>query len=88
MATAVPQQPYASIRRRVLSYCAEVILLFTGVLLLQGILFALRLNPLVRGLQSGAALSKGSIICGCWGRSTCRWLSTTRGRWRRLHKLR
>ena len=59
MATAVPQQPYASIRRRVLSYCAEVFLLFTGVLLLQGILFALRLNPLARGMQSGAGLSKG-----------------------------
>ena len=59
MATAVPQQPYASIRRRVLSYSAEVFLLFAGVLILQGILFALRLNPLVRGMQSGAGLSKG-----------------------------
>ena len=59
MATAVPQQPYASIRRRILSYCAEVFLLIAGVLLLQGILFALRLNPLVRGVQSGAGIPKG-----------------------------
>ena len=59
MTTAASQRPYASIRRRVLSYGAEVFLLFAGVLLLQGVLFALRLNPLVRGVQSGAGFSKG-----------------------------
>ena len=66
MATAVPQQPYASIRRRILSYCAEVFLLLVGVLLLQGILFALRLNPLVRGVQSGAYSQRGlsSVAAG------------------------
>ncbi len=58
MAPAVPQQPYASIRRRVSSYCAEVFLLGVGALLLQGILFALGLNPLVRGVQSGVGFSK------------------------------
>ena len=57
---AGPQQPYASIRRRVLSDCAEVFLLFAGIFLLQGLLFALRLNPLVRGVQSGAGFSKGT----------------------------
>ena len=59
MATAASQRPYASIRRRVLSYGAEVFVLFAGVLLFQGVLIALRLNPLVRGVQSGAGFSKG-----------------------------
>lgn len=53
------QLPSASIPRRVLSYCAEVFLLFAGVLLLQGVLLVLRLNPLVAGVLSGAGLSKG-----------------------------
>ena len=53
------QLPYASIPRRVLSYGAEVFLLFAGVLLLQGVLLVLRLNPLVAGVLSGAGLSKG-----------------------------
>ena len=39
---------YASISRRVFSYCAEVFLLFAGLLLLQGLLIVLRLNPLVQ----------------------------------------
>ena len=58
MAPAVPRQIYAAIRRRLSSYCAEVFLLFAGVLLLQGILFALGLNPLVRGAQAGTGFSK------------------------------
>lgn len=59
MATTATQRQYASIRRRILSYGAEVFLLFAGVLVLQGILLALGLNPLVRGVQSGAGFSKG-----------------------------
>ena len=58
MAT-VPKRRYASISRRVFSYCAEVILLFAGILLLQGLLIVLRLNPLVQSVLSGAGLSKG-----------------------------
>ena len=58
MAT-VPKRRYASISRRVFSYCAEVFLLFAGILLLQGLLIVLRLNPLVQSVLSGAGLSKG-----------------------------
>lgn len=50
---------YASISRRVFSYCAEVFLLFAGLLVLQGLLIVLRLNPLVQSMLSGAGLSKG-----------------------------
>jgi len=50
---------YASIPRRVFSYCAEVFLLFAGLLVLQGLLIVLRLNPLVQSVLSGAGLSKG-----------------------------
>ena len=53
------QLPSASIPRRVLSYGVEVFLLFAGVLLLQGVLLVLRLNPLVAGVLSGAGFSKG-----------------------------
>jgi len=56
---AHPQNQYASVGRRVLSYCAEVILLFACVLLLQGLLVVLRLNPLVNSVLSGSGLSKG-----------------------------
>lgn len=59
MTSARSRRPYASIPRRLFSYCADVVLLFAGLLLLQGILIALRLNPLVQGVQSGAGLSKG-----------------------------
>ena len=59
MATPALQHPYASIQRRILSYCAEVFLLFCGVLLLQGILFALGLNPLARAMQAGTGIPKG-----------------------------
>ncbi len=56
---AHPQNQYASVGRRVLSYCAEVILLFACVLLFQGLLVVLRLNPLVNSVLSGSGLSKG-----------------------------
>lgn len=56
---AHPQNQYASVGRIALSYCAEVILLFAGVLLLQGLLVLLRLNPLVNSVLSGSGLSKG-----------------------------
>ncbi len=59
MATAGLQYRYASIGRRVFSYVAEVFLLFAGVLLLQGILIVLRLNPLVQSVLSGSGLSRG-----------------------------
>ncbi len=59
MATAGPQHRFASIGRRVFSYVAEVFLLFTGLLALQGMLFALRLNPLAQGVLSGAGFSRG-----------------------------
>ena len=59
MATTVSQRRNASIGRRVFSYCAEVILLFAGLLLLQGVLIVLRLNPLVQSVLSGSGISKG-----------------------------
>ena len=59
MATAVPQRRYASIRRRVFSYCAEVFLLFVLLLVLQGLLIVLRLNPLVQSVLSGSGIPKG-----------------------------
>ena len=59
MATHACQRPFASIQRRVVSYSTELILLFAGVLVLQGVLLALRLNPLVRGVLSGDGFSKG-----------------------------
>lgn len=59
MATAGPHHRYASIGRRVFSYIAEVFLLFAGVLALQGLLIALRLNPLAQGVLSGAGFSRG-----------------------------
>ena len=60
MASIGTQHPYASIGRRVASYVTEVILLFAGVLALQGLLIALRLNPLVQGVLGGAGLSKSA----------------------------
>lgn len=60
MAAEIPQYQYASIRRRVFSYCAEVFLLFAGVLALQGLLIALRLNPMVQGVLNGSGFSKGA----------------------------
>lgn len=57
MAIAATLREYASIRRRVRSYHAEVSLLFAGILVLQGILLALRLNTLARAVQSGAGFS-------------------------------
>ncbi len=59
MATTVSQHRNASIGRRVFSYCAEIILLFAGLLLLQGLLIVLRLNPLVQSVLSGSGISKG-----------------------------
>ncbi|MFZ1754929.1 MAG: RDD family protein [Caldilineaceae bacterium] len=50
--------PYATIRRRILSYCVEVFVLFTGVLVLQGVIFLLGLNPLVNALNRGESFSK------------------------------
>lgn len=51
--------PYASIGRRVTSYILEVFFLFAGLLALQGLLIALRLNPLLQSVLSGAGLSRG-----------------------------
>ena len=59
MATAVPQHRNASIGRRVFSYCAEVFLLFAGLLVLQGLLIVLELNPLVQSVMRGSGISKG-----------------------------
>lgn len=59
MATACLNHRYASIGTRVFSYVAEVFLLFAGVLLLQGLLIVLRLNPLVQSVLSGSGLSRG-----------------------------
>lgn len=50
--------PYATIRRRVLSYCVEVFVLFIGVLVLQGVILLLGLNPLVNALSRGESFSK------------------------------
>ena len=58
MASVIPQHLYASVRQRILSYCAEVFLLSTAVLLWQGLLFLLGLNPLIRGLQADIGFSK------------------------------
>lgn len=59
MATADLQYRYASIGKRVFSYVAEVFLLFAGVVLLQGLLIVLRLNPLVPSVLSGSGLPRG-----------------------------
>ena len=59
MATAVPKRRYASIGRRVFSYCAEIFLLFAGLLVFQGLLIVLRLNPLVQSMLSGSGIPKG-----------------------------
>ena len=58
MAT-VPPRRYASIVRRVFSYVAEVFLLFAALLLLQGLLIGLKLNPLMQSVLSGSGISKG-----------------------------
>lgn len=49
---------YAPIHRRVVSYCVEVAVLFAGVLLLQGVIFLLGLNPLVNAVSRGEVFSK------------------------------
>lgn len=56
--TSTEKRAYAPIPRRLLSYGVEVILLFAGVLLLQGLLFLAGLNPLVNALNRGDSFSK------------------------------
>lgn len=49
---------YAPVRRRVISYCIEVFVLFTAVLVLQGVILVLGLNPLFNALNRGGTFPK------------------------------
>ncbi|HRJ45152.1 MAG: RDD family protein [Caldilineaceae bacterium] len=54
----MPPHRLASLRRRIASYTLEIWLLFAGVLLLQGLILLLGLNPLANALAEGEAFSK------------------------------